>query len=988
MEAQQTPRPSVPSGLLPPDLGDGQETEQTEGAKNPWAKLGCHTKIHVATYNARTLLSKERLLEMEAALEKIRWDVVGVSEVRRRGEECLRLRSGHTLYYRGHENKSEGGVGLFINKKWTKHITHTQSVSVRVVYVCLKLNNKYSLKIIQAYAPTSTYTNEEVEEFYEDISRAIEENRTQYTMVIGDFNAKLGKREDEAEIAVGPYGFDERNERGEMLLNFLHQQNLFATNTFFPGKKQRKWTWMSPDGNTRNEIDYILSKNMNIVHNVTVLNSFTTGSDHRMVRAKVVINTKVARSVMVKKRAVTNVEMLMAQQEEFIDQMREDLSSGRSPSMSIDDLNHKIISSIRVFLEAKCSSVESVDTIFSRNTEALIERRHEMDREGMRGTEAYRDLNRLINRKCRADRRRYNVEQTAKIIEENRSMKVLRSKLAESKNIIFKLRDKRGVVKSNRAELLTIAEEFYKDLFTSIKSQPADEVVQPRPQIMNVGSEDMPDVTPDEVRAALKDTKNGKSPGEDGIPIEALKLGGDELVGAIAELFNKCLEKGKIPKDWTNAEIILLHKKGDITKLENYRPISLLQQIYKLFTKVITKRITTKLDFYQPVEQAGFRSGFSTNDHLQVIRSLIEKHTEYKIDIALAFVDYEKAFDSVEIWAILEALDKSRIDFRYSRIIKHIYEHATSSVRLHEKTNKFKLERGVRQGDTISPKLFTLALENIFKKLDWSNMGININGKFLNHLRFADDIVLIAPNMEQLEIMLTQLDAISSEIGLKMNLSKTKIMTDISTDRAVEIRNEAIELVESYKYLGHTIKLGLGNQTAEVTRRIGLGWAAFGKLCYVFKSKLNNSLKRKVFESCVLPVLTYGAETLTLTAKSANKLRVAQRHMERVMLGITLRDRMTNVWIRQQTKLTDVMERVSSLKWNWAGHIARMEDDRWTKLILDWRPPTTRPMGRPPERWTNSIKRVGGTKWQQAAMDREGWRSLGEAYIQQWRIEG
>ena len=151
---------------------------------------------------------------------------------------------------------------------------------------------------------------------------------------------------------------------------------------------------------------------------------------------------------------------------------------------------------------------------------------------------------------------------------------------------------------------------------------------------------------------------------------------------------------------------------------------------------------------------------------------------------------------------------------------------------------------------------------------------------------------------------------------------------------------------------------------------------------------MNNSLKRKVFESCVLPVLTYGAETLTITQASAQRLRVAQRAMERAMLGVSLRDKKTNEWIRQQTKVQDVMERIASLKWNWAGHIARMTDDRWTKWILSWRPPDTRGRGRPPERWTNDIKRIAGIKWQQKAMDREEWKNLGEAYIQQWTNKG
>src|ERR1700744_217620 len=92
------------------------------------------------------------MLEMELALEKIKWDVVGVSEVRKPGEECLKLQSGHTLYYRGSDSQSFiHGVGLFINKRWSNHITHTKSISDRVIYVYLKINSKYSIKVIQAH---------------------------------------------------------------------------------------------------------------------------------------------------------------------------------------------------------------------------------------------------------------------------------------------------------------------------------------------------------------------------------------------------------------------------------------------------------------------------------------------------------------------------------------------------------------------------------------------------------------------------------------------------------------------------------------------------------------------------------------------------------------------------------------------------------------------------------------------------------------------
>ena len=98
---------------------------------------------------------------------------------------------------------------------------------------------------------------------------------------------------------------------------------------------------------------------------------------------------------------------------------------------------------------------------------------------------------------------------------------------------------------------------------------------------------------------------------------------------------------------------------------------------------------------------------------------------------------------------------------------------------------------------------------------------------FLSHLRFADDIILIKTNKLQLQTMLSQLNNESQKIGLKMNLSKTKIMTNIDDDTIIKIGNDEIKIVENYVYLGHNLKLGLGNQTAEVRRRVGLGWAAF-----------------------------------------------------------------------------------------------------------------------------------------------------------------
>lgn len=111
-------------------------------------------------------------------------------------------------------------------------------------------------------------------------------------MIIRDFNCKIGSQISEIEEYVGEHGLGIRNHRGSMMVNFLEEQHLYNANTFFEKRSNRKWTWRSPDGNTRNQIDYILTNNIHMIHDVDVLNRFNTGSDHRLVRTRIYINTK------------------------------------------------------------------------------------------------------------------------------------------------------------------------------------------------------------------------------------------------------------------------------------------------------------------------------------------------------------------------------------------------------------------------------------------------------------------------------------------------------------------------------------------------------------------------------------------------------------------------------------------------------------------------------------------------------------------------
>ena len=151
--------------------------------------------------------------------------------------------------------------------------------------------------------------------------------------------------------------------------------------------------------------------------------------------------------------------------------------------------------------------------------------------------------------------------------------------------------------------------------------------------------------------------------------------------------------------------------------------------------------------------------------------------------------------------------------------------------RYNKDSEKFKLGRGARQGDNISPKLFTSCLQHaIINKINWENKGVRIDGEHLSHLIFADDIVLIANSTSKLQDMLQDIHDISKLVGLKMHLGKTKIMCNKHVNKDdVIVDGKKIEEVDSYVYLGQMVTKD-HDQIQEMKRRIGQGWNAFCKL--------------------------------------------------------------------------------------------------------------------------------------------------------------
>ncbi|XP_050306282.1 uncharacterized protein LOC126743295 [Anthonomus grandis grandis] len=311
-------------------------------------------------------------------------------------------------------------------------------------------------------------------------------------------------------------------------------------------------------------------------------------------------------------------------------------------SLNINDLENRISTDIRTTAKKICATTKKNNSKIKKETRELMAKRRNLDK----GTHEYNKINRLIKKKTKEDLRQYNTEMITTTIENNKNMKVLKTRNNDGRLQIHQLRDANRNIKEDSKNLMDIVENFYSALYTGDNPE---QVIGVDETILNVGSEDLRDITGEEVELALSQMKNGKAPGEDGITAKMIKLGGRTTVEASTIFLNKCMTEGP-----------------------------------------------AKLDAYQPPEQAGFRKGHSTIEHIQSVRTIIEKCNEYNEPLHLAFIDYNKAFDSVELSAIFKAMNNARIDSRYKQLLKHIYENATITVKISEEieTNKIQIKRG------------------------------------------------------------------------------------------------------------------------------------------------------------------------------------------------------------------------------------------------------------------------------------------------------
>ena len=437
----------------------------------------------------------------------------------------------------------------------------------------------------------------------------------------------------------------------------------------------------------------------------------------------------------------------------------------------------------------------------------------------------------------------------------------------------------------------------------------------------------------------------------------------------------------------------------------NYRGISLLSIVGKLFARSVLKKLQVLADRVYPESQCGFRAKRSTTDMIFSLRQLQEKCREQRRPLFISFIDLTKAFDLVSRDGLFQILEKIGCPPKLLSIIKSFHSDMMGVVQFDGSTSEaFSIKSGVKQGCVLAPTLFGIFFAIMLKQaFDSSTEGVylhtrsdgglynlsrlkaktKVTNMVIRDLLFADDAALVAHTEEELQSMMDKISSACTAFGLTISIKKTNIMAQgTDTQPEVTIGDNKLDVVQDFTYLGSTMSDDL-SLDKELNRRIGRACSTFANLTERVwqNSKLTRNTKVAVYKACVLSTLLYGSECWTLYAHQESRLNSFHMKNLRRILNIKWDDYVTNNEVLQKAGIDSLHTILQQRRLRWLGHVCRMPDGRIPKDIFYGQIATgTRARGRPHLRFKDVCKRdlrsaeMNMKEWEDQTTDRGQWR--------------
>ena len=831
--------PSTRKGIFRPKRSYNIGTLNCRSLNSDFARG--ELNLHINKYNLQLVCIQEhRILHKDNDPELICHDI---------GKSILFTASA----YRNEINATIGGIGLVVQKQLLPLLTSIKKVNDRILIATFSGNPK--TVIISCYSPHNHFPIEEVESFYNELSNVISNLPPHNNLIIGgDFNARI----------TGKFSYhQEANRNGELMEDFLQQHNLIAGNTMFQKPERKLWTWKHPAGHLA-QIDFILYRKRwrNSFRDCQAhKSSVTIGSDHNIVSAKIRLSLRAPKT--------------MPSKNLFWKALRFD--------KQLADLVDESISSRFNALPIAKQSYSSFVTICNEVGREKLPSRPKrtspiIDHNDMKSARAdtLRAPTLFVQRQQNIQRQTYDRLEDDKL---NQTLsefeKGNQNNTKEAWSLIKELSGKKKSITFIQGEdRLKIWKDHFKNLLSVDRNDnSADfEAVKQFDTHRDIRTDEFSE---DEIIKAIKEMKNDKAPGLDGLTLDVWKLQNTQkyLKQFCIETFN-----GVRPDEWGISGIVPVPKKGDLTRCTNYRGISLSQIASKVYNRLILNRIRPTIDNLLRSSQNGFRPGRSTSSHLLALRRIIEEVRNHKKEAVITFIDFKKAFDSIDRTKMLQILTAYGIPPEIVSAIKVMYENTSALVITPEgNTDIFKIDTGVLQGDPLAPFLFIVCLDYTLRKAIISEDGLTLKrrrsrrtpAQSLPELSFADDIALMEDTIYKAEALLHKVEIATQTIGLFLNAGKTKVLhiNPTSNNTIHSLNGDEIEKVNDFLYLG-----GYTNTTREINTRIAKAWGALNSLAKIWRSRIKISTKIRIFKATVESVLLYGCESWAMTKSLIKKV--------------------------------------------------------------------------------------------------------------------
>jgi hypothetical protein len=287
-----------------------------------------------------------------------------------------------------------------------------------------------------------------------------------------------------------------------------------------------------------------------------------------------------------------------------------------------------------------------------------------------------------------------------------------------------------------------------------------------------------------EILAVLKGCRNNKAMSSDGIPCELFKVATTDVQGTgnlskvLLKLFNRCFDMGFIPEQWKNNHIVMIYKKDDPTELDNYRGITIINTLSKIFLKVIAKRINEYNNTYNIVgkHQIGFIPNEEALSGVMSLTEICQRRRLASLTTFIGFIDLRKAYDLVPHGLLIERMNEKHLGSKIIKLTKALYSDTKMMVKYNGSySSLFKYSRGVRQGCPLSPMLFDIFIDGILqkmKKIDVPGLNESISG-----ICYADDTLILADSAKDLQDKLNILEEWVKISYMEISLKKCGVMS-------------------------------------------------------------------------------------------------------------------------------------------------------------------------------------------------------------------